>query len=187
MKTLIRLILASALAVGLLVAPVSTQTYLTTTTLASAITSLTSTTVFLTSTSGITAAYCGGAVTGCGLFVDREVMSVTSVPVSGQVQVTRAAYSGTTASTHLSGRVVIIAPLSAFSGSDYDGTTGRTPGGPCTASANKYLPVVNVTNGNVWLCRPGVASVNGSVTSSSAWVATNTAPITYNSLMTVLP
>lgn len=185
MKTITRLLIA-LLFVGLVTLPVSTQTYLTTTTLASAVTSLTTTTVFLTSTAGITAAYCGGTVQGCGLFVDREVMSVTSVPVSGQVQVTRAAYSGTTASTHLSGRVVIIAPLSAFSGSDYDGTIGRTPGGPCTAANMKYLPIVNVTNGNVWLCRPGVASVNGSVTSSATWVATNTSPITYNSLLTNL-
>lgn len=168
------------------IVPLPAQTYLTTTTLASAITSLTTTTVFLTSTAGITASYCGGSVSGCGLFVDREVMSVSSVPVSGQVNVTRGAYSGTTAATHLSGRVVFIAPLSAFSGSDYDGTNGRTPGGPCSAAANKYLPVINVTNGNVWLCRPGVASVNGSTTSSATWVATNTSPITYNSLMTNL-
>lgn len=186
MKTLTRLLLALVIALCV-VSPTSTQTYLTTTTLASAITSLTATTIQLTSTSGITAAYCGGAVSGCGLFVDWEYMTVTSVPVSGTVQVTRAAASGTTASTHLSGRVVIIAPQSAFSGSDYDGVTGRTPGGSCTASANKYLPIVNITNGNVWLCRPGVASVNGTVTNSSTWVATNTAPVTYNSILTVLP
>lgn len=185
-NTLVRLLLVALLAVGSLL-PVGAQTYLTTTTLASAVTSLTTSTIFLTSTSGITAAYCGGSVQGCGLFVDREYMTVTSVPVSGQVNVTRGAASGTTASTHLTGRVVIIAPQSAFSGSDYDGTTGRSPGGPCTATAARYLPVVNITNGNVWLCRPGVASVNGSVTTSSTWVATNTAPITYNSLMTVLP
>lgn len=186
MKTINRLILALALAC-LAIVPLPAVTYITTTTLSAAVTSLTTNRILLTSTAGITAAYCGGSVSGCGLFVDREYMTVTSVPVSGTVQVTRAAGSGTTSSTHLSGRVVMIAPQSAFSSSDYDGTTGRTPGGPCTTSDYPILPVVNITNGNVWLCRPGVASVNGSTTASSTWVATNTSPVTYNSLLTVLP
>lgn len=178
-----KLLIALTLA-ALTCLPISGQTYLTTTTLAAAITSLSVNRIALTSTAGITAAYCGGSVQGCGLYVDREYMTVTSVPVSGQVNVTRAA-AGTTGSLHASLRTVFIAPQSAFSGSDYDGLTGRSPGGPCTATNHPYLPIINVTNGNVWLCRPGVVSVNGSTT-ASAWVATNTSPITYNSLLTSL-
>lgn len=185
MKHIIRLLLALAL-VALTFVPLPAQTYLTTTTLASAVTSLTTNTFFLTSTAGITAAYCGGSVSGCGMFVDREYATVTSVPVAGQVRVTRAAGSGTTASLHASGRTVIIAPQNIFSGSDYDGVTGRSPGGPCTAANFQYLPIVNITNGNVWLCRPGVVSIGG-VTTAAAWVATNTGVITYNSLITSLP
>lgn len=185
MKTLTRCLAALVLTVAL-VAPASAQTYLTTTTLSAAVTSLTVNRISLTSTSGITAAYCGGSIQGCGLFVDGEYMTVTSIPVAGQVNVTRAAGSGTTASLHASGRTVIIAPQNVFTSSDYDGVTGRSPGGPCTASNFTYLPIVNITNGNVWLCRPGVVSVGGSST-ASAWVATNTAPVTYNSLLTALP
>lgn len=171
-------ILLTLLAFALLVLPVSTQTYLTTTTLNGAVTSLSTNRIALTSTAGITAAYCGGSVQNCGLFVDREYMTVTSIPASGTVQVTRAA-AGTTGSLHATLRTVIIGPQNVFSGSDYDGVTGRSPGGPCTASLFTYLPVVNVTNGNVWLCRPGVVTASP----LGAWVGTNTTALTYNSLL----
>lgn len=152
---------------------IDAQTYLTTTTLSAAITSTTATTIPLTSTAGLTASYCGGNVNNCALWVDRELMSVISVPASGSVRVVRG-FAGTTSALHKTSQTVVIAPNNAFSASDWD-NTGRAPGGPCTASNYPYLPIINTTNGNIWLCYGNGAGV------AATWIASNFSPVTYNS------
>jgi hypothetical protein len=52
------------------------------------------------------------------------------------------------ASTHAIGVPVYIAPAAAFVNRDYDGS--------CVASAEGFLPRVNVTNGNIWDCNSAV-------------------------------
>ncbi len=183
-----KIILTLAVIAGLSVLT-GAQTYLTTTTLAVAISSPSGTTpavttISLTSTAGITNAYCGGSVNMCALYVDRELMNVVAVPASGTVQVQRGA-SSTPVSFHAALRTVFIAPKQVYASSDYGLNDGRAPGAPCTVTNFSYLPIINVTNGNIWLCRKGIVSVNGS-TVAAAWVATNSGPITYNSILASL-
>ena len=162
--TMVRVFLALILTLSLSAA-VSAQTHLTSTTNSAAI-SATQTTFALASATGVAA---GGA-----LYIDRELMSVRSV--SGiNVTVVRG-QSGTVANAHSASRTVIIIPSAAVPTvvSSTDPTPINGVGG-CTYTAHRYLPIINVTNGNVWTCR-WVSNVR-------VWAATNETLITYNSLI----
>jgi hypothetical protein len=134
MKT--RLILL--VAVVLMVASLSFgQTALTQTSLAAAVSSSSGTTVRLTSATGVTA---GSTL----IYVDREAMFVNALN-STTASVTRG-YAGTRATKHISSAMVLIGPPAAFI--SYD------PAGGCTAGQAlfQFSPVVNINNGNQWLC-----------------------------------
>lgn len=163
MRIALGLVLALFLSV-----PASAQTYLTSTTNSAAI-SASQTTVAVASASGIAA---GGA-----LYIDREWMSVRSV--SGTNITVQRGVGGTVANAHGASRTAIIIPAAAVSlvaqSVDPAGSAGV---GTCSASSYQYLPLINVVNGNVWLCRYTAAAQSAKV-----WAATNSAPITYNSLL----
>lgn len=147
-------------------ASVSAQTYLTSTTNSGALTA-TQTTVTVASASGIAA---GGA-----LYVNRELMTVRSV--SGTVVTVVRGQSGTVANAHGASQTVIVIPAAAVptvvSTNDPSPVNGI---GTCSRAEHRYLPIINVTSGNVWLCRP-------SGSSTGIWMGTNTTPLTYNSLL----
>ena len=144
------------------------QTYLTSTTNSAAINS-TQTSFGVASASGIAA---GGA-----LYVNREYMTVRSV--SGTTITVARGQSGTVANAHGASQTVIISPAAAIptvvSANDPAQTFGM---GTCTLTAHQYLPIINVTTGNVWLCRYMAAA-----DTVRRWAGTNNAPLTYNSLL----
>lgn len=150
--------------------PVSAQTYLTSTTLTNAITAGQSSLVVGSGT---------GIAAGGALYVDRELMSVRSI--SGTtVQVIRG-QGGTVANTHGAARTIIILPAAALGAGG--ATTAVDPSGgsgvgTCTLAEQRYQPIINVTNGNLWLCRYTAAAQTARV-----WAATNNVLITYNSLL----
>ena len=114
------------------------QTSQTQTTLSAAIASY-SNKFAVASTTGITA---GSTM----LYVDNEAIFVNSVSTTGNfVGVTRG-YAGTKAFGHPSGAMVLVGPTQAFI--SYD------PSGSCANGAGLFLysPIVNVGNGNQWLC-----------------------------------
>lgn len=141
--------------------PAFAQTSINATTLGSAVTAINQRTLKLASVTGVVAP---SALTGSGsvLFIDTEAFTVTSV--SGTyVTVTRGA-SGTAASAHVSGAMVLIGPPQAFIANPFD------PSGACTVGAGifQYSPVINVRTGNEWLCSsitgkvvPGFSNVAG--------------------------
>lgn len=134
MKTkLLYLIVAVVLLAGLSFG----QTSLTQTSLAAAVTTSSATTVRLTSATGVTA---GSTL----LYVDHEAMFVNAIN-STTASVTRGA-AGTQATGHISGSMVLLGSPIAFI--NYD------PAGRCTAGQGlfQFSPVVNVRNGNQWLC-----------------------------------
>lgn len=133
--------------------PVSAQTYLTSTTLSSAVTSPTQTQIVVASATGIAA---GGA-----LYVDHELMIVTAV--SGTtITVTRFQAPN----THAASSTVIIIPAAARA----TALVTRDPrAGSCTLTDYQYLPIINTDTGNVWLCR----YIGTAVTASRVWAATN--------------
>ena len=160
---------ALILVVGLFLSvPASAQTYLTSTTNSAAITA-SQTTFAVASASGIAA---GGA-----LYVNREYMTVRSV--SGLNITVQRGQAGTVANAHGASQTVIIIPAAAVptvvtsvDPTPIDGV------GSCTREAHQYLPIINVTNGNVWLCRYTAAAQT-----FRRWAATNEVLITYNSLL----
>jgi hypothetical protein len=113
------------------------QTAQTATTLSAAIAS-SQTTFSVVSTTGITP-------NSTILYVDNEAMFVNSQPAAGILAVTRG-YAGTKAFAHKSGTMVLAAPPAAFISFD--------PSGSCTNGQGlfAYSPIVNVVNGNQWLC-----------------------------------
>lgn len=162
---MVRVVLGLVVAL-LLSISASAQTYLSTTTLTNAV-SATQTTVVLASTTGL--------ASGAAIYLDRELMTVRSVS-SLTVTVVRG-QAGTVANSHTAARTVILIPAAAvaanvISAVDPSGLAGV---GGCSPSAYQYLPIINVTNGNVWSCR-WVSNVR-------VWAATNDTLITYNSLI----
>lgn len=113
------------------------QTALTQTTLAAGVTTTAQIYVRLTSATGVTA-------NNTILFMDSEAMFVNSV--SGTVIGITRGYFGTQAMTHASGAMVLIGPPAAFV--DIDPSGSCTPGSGIFA----YAPIVNLKNGNQWLC-----------------------------------
>jgi hypothetical protein len=151
---------AVVLALILSAVPLSAQTYLTTTTLASAVSSASADSVSLTSATGVAA---GGVI-----YVDREAMGVLSV--SGTtVRVTRGQL-GTKGATHASGADVIIVPAAALQGPLAAVGQSDPPYGSCVTSNYRYLPIINVVTGDVWSCRWSGAGTQ----TAKQWRATNT-------------
>ncbi len=170
MKTLTRLIVALTLLIGW-ADVVAAQTYNTTTTLSTAVTSRTQTNVTVASTSGF--------VNGYVLYIDHEAMTVSSFnSTTGVVQVFRGA-AGTGSALHSASSVVFWGVPSMFQNGDTDGQ-GRPTFGACTASNYPFLPVINVINGNVYLCRGFGTSAPSN---AAQWTMTNSANWTYNSLL----
>lgn len=137
------------------------QTYITSTTLAAAVTSPSTDTISVASATGVSA--------GRVIYVDREAMTVVSVSGTS-VRVFRGAF-GTVAGTHGNGATVLVGVPAQFVSVD------PAPGS-CTASDYPNLPLVNVITGNVWLCR-----YTGPAQTYTRWAATNSTLITYNSLL----
>lgn len=161
METLMKRILLTLALVLTLAAPSLAQTYLTTTTLSSAVVSTTADTVVLASATNV-------AVGGV-LYVDRELMQV--IAVSGTtIRVTRG-QQGTKAAPHGASSTVIVGPVASLQASGPYGLASfgqaDPPMGSCTTSAYRYLPIVNVVTGDVWSCR----WVGSSTT--KVWAATN--------------
>lgn len=165
-----RRIVLGLVAVLLVSLPASAQTYLTSTTLSGAVNNA-QTTLVVASATGIAA---GGA-----LYIDRELVTVRSV--SGTTITVNRGQGGTVANAHGTSRTVIILPAAALGAGgaitqvDPSGTDGV---GSCTLTSQRYQPIINVTNGNVWLCRYTAAAQT-----SRVWAATNNVLITYNSLL----
>lgn len=167
-KQMRRIVVGLVLALFSLVSPAFAQTYLTSTTNSAAI-SASQTTFAVASATGIAA---GGA-----LYINREYMPVRSV--SGTNITVQRGQAGTVANAHGASQTVIIIPAAAVptvvtsvDPTPVDGV------GTCTLTEHQYLPVINVSNGNVWLCRYTAANQ-----SARRWAATNEVLITYNSLL----
>lgn len=112
------------------------QVSLTQTTLSAAINS-SQTTLQVASATNISA--------GTELYIDTEAFSVASI-TGTLVKVAPRGSAGTKAFGHISGAAVLVGPPQAFIGFD--------PSGACTAGSGlfQYTPVVNINNGNEWLC-----------------------------------
>jgi hypothetical protein len=156
-RLFIGLTLAAALA-SLCWQPLAAFTQLTSTTLSTAVTSESATTIVVASATGI-------AVNTTALFVDWEYMTVSGV--SGTTITVRRGSGGTRAALHVSGATVLIGNPNAFTSVD--------PAGGCTIANVLYQPVVNIRNGNWWLCRGTQGTATGT------WQATNVVNIVYNS------
>lgn len=146
------------LALILSAVPLSAQTYLTTTTLSSAVTSISADTIVVASA---TTAVAGGYV-----YIDHEAMLIISV--SGTSLRVARGQSGTGGATHASAATVIIFPLAALTGSLPAFGQADPPYGTCTPGNQRFLPIVNVVTGNVWLCRYIAAAAV-----SRTWASTN--------------
>ena len=133
------------LAVGVLIlggsVALSAQTILNETTLTNALTDVTTTTFILGSTSNVTA-----GTTGLFIPLTGEYMTVTTIPVSGTVTVSRGASGTRPMLAPAAARVVITQVGSVI---NYD------PGGACTRGTGiaRFSPVINLANGVMWICR----------------------------------
>jgi len=104
-----------------------------------------SNTIVLASTSGVTAATNGTPTTA--VYVDTELMGVLTVnSTTGQVTVERG-IGGTKETAHASGAMALIGTM---------GTTSQfaafDPSGACLSTGIISTPLLNVINGNQWLC-----------------------------------
>ena len=153
MKTIKATILASILAV----CAFGQANTLTPTTLSAAITSRASKVLTVTSATGITAPTVFGGNPAVDLYIDREMMSVTSVNGT-QITVVRGV-SGTVATYHASGAYVFFgAPNLFYQGSaNNGGVAGVLPtgGGACTRSTLQVVPAINVETGTISDCLGG--------------------------------
>jgi hypothetical protein len=141
MKNINNLLLSLFLGLALS-APAFAQTSLNATTLSASVavgsSSTSNTTIVrVASATGITA-------TSTVIYVDTEAMFVNSV--NGTTLGVTRGYNGTKVSGHISGAMVLAGPPPAFVSFD--------PAGTCTNGNGlfQYSPVVNITNGNQWLC-----------------------------------
>jgi hypothetical protein len=101
------------------------------------------TSVILSSVSSVSAPTAGSGY-GTLLYIDAELMAVTSVNSATKVVGVIRGWEGTPVSAHVSGAMVLLAPPNAFYRVD--------PAGACTAASTAYTPWLNVSNGKQWLC-----------------------------------
>ena len=162
MKTLNTLLIAALFVILSVVQGLAqnAQNILSNTTLNGAVTA-TQNFVVLTSATVLTVSTGGSIVAGNWLYVDREAMRVVSI--SGTRVTVARGVGGTFAAAHATSAVIFTGPANYYQSAD--------PGLlACTVATMQFRPWINVLNGNVWLCK------------SSVWTATNTMPITFNSI-----
>lgn len=135
MKTFTRITLLLAVIAGLAYG----QAALTSTSLSAALTAGAGQ-LTVASATGITGPSGVQAVTTV-LFIDKEALAVKSV--SGLIVQVQRGY-GTGIWAHASGSQVFVGPENYFGAIDKSGS--------CTSTLELVLPVVNVTNGNIWNC-----------------------------------
>ncbi len=137
------------------------QTFITTTTLAAAVTA-TQTSILVTSGSG-------AWTIGNYAYVDYEVLKITNV--SGTlIGVTRAQF-GTKAVTHANSTTILAGNGGHFK--NFSTYQHAPPVSSCVRASQPYLPVIDYTSGNIWTCSNTLAK----------WIGTNTAALVYNSIM----
>lgn len=164
MKKITR-ILGALIAILLLSLPTWAQTALVKTTLGAAVTTTSGTSITVASITGITA--------GVNLLVDTELMTVSSTPTSGtlQVSVTRGSV-GTVANTHATSSVVLVVPGAA--------TVGQIAAGSCILSQQQYGTNVTVQNGLVYV---GICRYTAAAQTTRRWAWTVVPSITFNSIL----
>jgi len=149
------------------------QNTLVNTTLGAAITTTTSTLVVVASATGITAPASGA--TSTIIYVDKEAMFVNAV--NGTTLTVMRGYSGTAATPHVNGSRILAGRPTWFANVD--------PAGGCTNANVIATPLVNINNGNQWLCStvtgmwvPGFGNYDKplGVTTAVASVAGTTTP-----------
>lgn len=134
--------LTLAVAVALLLpTTIFGQATISTTTLAAAVTSINQPWVQLASTTGIVAGY--------SIYVDRELMAVTSVARTPIVDVRRAVAG--TAGAHANASLVFSGPSNYFG-------AGQPLSGPCTSTQEIALPRIVVANGDIYDCKGATAT-----------------------------
>jgi len=140
---------------------VGAQTFITTTTLASAVTA--------TQSSIIVTSAAGAWTIGNYAYVDYEVLKITNV--SGTLIGVARQQFGTKANAHASGTTILAGNGGHFRNmATYQHSP---PVGACVRSSQPYLPIIDYTSGNIWTCN----------SSSAKWIGTNTAALVYNSIM----
>lgn len=163
-----------ALAVVLLATGAQAQTLIDNTTFSAALTGIGTQASPYEKVVSLTATTCTGCTFGAGtmIYVGHEAMTVAGSYVSGttNIPVNRGVY-GTPAGPHSTSEVVFVGPPVRFKGV---GATSPQLGDPSGASCSKtnyaYMPWINISNGNVWVC-----DLLGS------WLGTNPAKMTFNS------
>lgn len=140
----------------------SGQTLITSTTISASMTSV--------QTSLLVSSASGAWTVGNYAYIDYEVLRITNVNGT-LIGVSRAQF-GTRAVTHASGTTILAGAVGHFKNlAQY---LHAPPVASCVRADQPYLPIIDYTSGNIWSC---------SVTSAK-WVGTNTAQLTYNSIMT---
>lgn len=165
MNRLIKILLPTILILLVSVRPGLAQTLATTTTLAA---DMTATATVMTVTSGT------GFTAGNFVWADSEKMLIRSVN-STAITVQRGV-DGTGARAHDNAERVLTGADDFFHANDPD------YGQDCTRGSGQaaFLPWINVRTGTLFAC-PTTAGTTGS---TGSWAATNTAPVTYNSIPT---
>ena len=187
MKNIMKIV-ALVVLLALPMTPVFGQTTTTQTILSTAITSTSSNALTVASASTWTAS--SGAAQYF-MYVDREMMQVLTVnTTTGAVTVRRGA-NGTVATRHNLNAVVFFGQA----GSRWDAATGNVTGpgpfitqpadrpvpvGPCTAASNSYLPVINVTTGDLSNCINLRSTTPGAAGTAGEWQTTNFARYSTN-------
>ena len=154
-----RLLLTTALLVGLALSA-EAQTVATTTTLAADL-AATATTMTVTSATGFTV--------GNSLLIDAEVMVIRAV--SGTAVTVGRGQQGTAVRAHDNAERIITGASNHFNTQDPD------YGQDCTRGSGQaaFSPWINVRTGTVWICFG---------TGASVWSGTNTQGLTFNSIPT---
>lgn len=125
----------------------------------------------LASCTGVVASSTSGG--GSFLYMDRELMAINQIinSTSCLVSVAPRGTAGTKAYAHLTGTMVLVGPGQAFISYDVSGS--------CTVGAGRFLytPVVNVNNGNQFLC----STVTGKVI--PGWSSDGSIPVGVNTVV----
>lgn len=164
MKRITYFLIAAALLLGTV--PATAQTIATSTTLAANATA-TDTTLTVTSATGY--------VVGAFLYIDAEQLLIRSV--NGTAIGVQRGVNGTAARAHDNAeRVLLLLTASHFNTNDPD------YGADCTRGSGQaaFLPFINVRSGTIFACQ----TASGTTGSTGSWSATNTSPITFNSIPT---
>lgn len=161
-------VLALLLTIGLVAGrPAAAQTYNTSTTVATAVTSYTNTSLAVASVTGM--------AVGNYVYVDHELMRITAINTTTKILTV---VRSQTPSLHSASAVVFWGPGSMFVSGPVD-NQGHPLSGACTASNYPYLPLIDVNTGNVYLCR----AFNASGVTAAQWTWTNQQNGTLNSLL----